>query len=120
MHSSRLVSNVPMPVTDEVKREFEAVRDERLVAAGVDAAVAAAADRVTDVCDRLSFSFCFEEAASGTIGEIAYTVAPTGNATLSPWPLRVGELAETVTGYAGEGYPDRLVPVERGFVLTPA
>jgi hypothetical protein len=120
MHSFRLVSNVPMPVTDEVKREFETVRDERLAAAGVDAAVAAAADRVTDVCDRLAFSFCFEEAASGTIGEIAYTVEPGGNATLSPWPLRVGELAETATGYAGEGYPARLAPVERRFVLTPA
>lgn len=120
MHSYRLVSNVPMPVTDDVKREFEAVRNERLAAAGVDAAAAAAADRVTDVCDRLAFSFCFEEASSGAVGEISYAIDPEGSATLSPWPLRVRELHETATGYEREGYPGRLVPVERRFVLTPA
>ena len=120
MHSFRLVANVPMPIPDDVKREFEAIRDARIVSAGVDAARAAAADAVTDVCDRLSFAFCFEHAEAGTIGGISYAVEADGSATLSPWPLRVDALEETVTGYEAEGYPDRLVPVERRFLLRPA
>jgi hypothetical protein len=49
-----------------------------------------------------------------------YTVDRNGTATLRPWPLRVPELRETVVGYEADGYPERLEPVERDFVLSPA
>jgi len=100
--------------------EFDAALPERLEAAGVSAADAAAADAVTNLCDRLSFSFCFEEEGAGTVGSIAYRVAADGGATLAPWPLVVPELAETVVGYRADGYPQRLDPVERSFRLEPA
>jgi hypothetical protein len=93
---------------------------ERLAAAGVGVDEAAAADAVTELCDRLAFSFCFEQAASGSVGGIVYAVAPDGSATLSPWPLTVPELRRTVVGYEADGYPERLEPVERDFVLRPA
>jgi hypothetical protein len=93
---------------------------ERLAAGGVGADAAAAADAVTDLCDRLAFSFCFEQAASGSVGGIVYAVGPDGSATLSPWPLTVPELRRTVVGYEADGYPERLEPVERVFVLRPA
>jgi len=93
---------------------------ERLAAARVGSDAAAAADAVTDLCDRLAFSFCFEQATSGSVGGIAYAVELDGSATLSPWPLAVPELREAVVGYEAEGYPERLEPVERDFVLRPA
>jgi hypothetical protein len=93
---------------------------ERLAAAGVGPDAAAAADAVTDLCDRLAFSFCFEQAASGSVGDIAYAVELDGSATLSPWPLAVPELRKTVVGYEADGYPEHLEPVERDFVLRPA
>jgi hypothetical protein len=116
MHIRRLVGE-----TDPALRaELEAAYSMRVQAAGISDSDAAAADVVTDVCDRLSFSFCFEEEGSGTVGSFAYSVAPDGVGGLSPWPLGVQELTETVIGYRADGYPERLDPVERMFALYPA
>lgn len=92
---------------------------ERLAAAGVDADAAAAADAVTELCDRLAFDFCLEHASSGRIGGLDYTLDAAGAATIDPWPLAVPELVETVVGYRADGYPGRLEPVERAFRLHP-
>jgi Protein of unknown function (DUF3891) len=112
LHVRRLVANATP--------EFAAALPARLKAAGVSDAAAAAADAVTDLCDRISFSFCFEEEGAGTIGSFAYTVAIDGSATIVPWPLAVPELTETVVGYEADGYPQRLDPIERIFRLHPA
>jgi hypothetical protein len=99
--------------------ELDAHVPDRLADAGVDPADAAAADVITNLCDTLSFTFCFEEPASGSIGSFSYTVDADGSATLAPWPLDVPELIETVVGYRADGYPERLDPVERVFRLAP-
>jgi hypothetical protein len=111
MHVQRLAGNLV---------ELDARVPERIADAGVDPADAAAADEITNLCDRLSFSFCFEELASGSVGSFSYTVSVDGSATLTPWPLGVPELNETVVGYHADGYPERLDRVERVFRLVPA
>jgi hypothetical protein len=122
MHFRRLASNARLPEAAAIVAEFDAELPRRMEAAGIDPADGAAADPVTDLCDRLAFSFCFEEAASGTVEPlgISYAVQEDGSATLSPWPLAVPSLSETVTGYRSDGYPDRLEPVERIFRLGPS
>jgi len=126
MHIRRLVSTAPVPVEPEVRAEFDAGVDERLRAAGVDAAAATAADAVTALCDGLAFSFCFEEATSGAIEipqqaqasvTLSYSLDEVGSGRLSPWPLAVPELTRTVVGYEAAGYPARLEPVERVFTV---
>jgi hypothetical protein len=92
---------------------------ERVAAAGVDPAAAQEADALTDLCDSLAFSFCFEEKASGTRGSLEYSVEKDGTASVSPWPLRVPWLKERVVGYDADGYPERLVPVVGLFDLRP-
>jgi len=115
MHIRRLVSFArPAELA-----AFDAELPARMSAAGVTEADAAAADAVTNLCDRLSFAFCFEEGEEGRVGESAYTVDGEGRATLAPWPLGVPELREPVVGYRSEGYPQTLEPVERVFVLRP-
>lgn len=102
MHVQRLAGDVA---------RLDAHVPERLAAAGVDPEPAQAADALTDLCDSLAFSFCFEEKASGARGGIDYAVEKDGTASLSPWPLRVPWLKERVTGYDEDGYPASLVPV---------
>jgi hypothetical protein len=116
MHIRRLVSYAHPAVV----AEFDAELPGRREAAGVSEADAVAADVVTNLCDRLSFSFCFEEEDAGTVGPYSFTVAADGSAALAPWPLDVSELAETVVGYRADGYPQRLEAVERVFRLRPA
>jgi Protein of unknown function (DUF3891) len=116
MHIRRLVANTDATLGAELDAAYAA----RLEAAGVSEHDAAAADVVTDLCDRLSFSFCFEEAGGGTVGSFVYAVRSDGVAAVAPWPLGVPELTETVTGYRADGYPGRLDPVERVFALRQA
>jgi hypothetical protein len=100
--------------------DLDAHVPDRLADAGVEPEDAAAADVITNLCDTLSFTFCFEEPASGSVGAFSYAVSADGSATLAPWPLGVPELTETVVGYRADGYPQRLDPVERVFRLRPA
>jgi hypothetical protein len=115
MHIRRLVADVDPTLGAELDAAYTARRQ----AAGISEHDAAAADVVTDLCDRLSFSFCFEEEGAGTIGTFTYSVMPDGVAGLTPWPLGVHDLVETVIGYRADGYPDRRDPVERVFSLSP-
>ena len=68
---------------------------------------ARAADRITELCDRVSFAFCFEEPASGA----GFTYDGDETVVLDPWPLAVPELRCVVGGFAADGYPGRLEPV---------
>ena len=115
MHIRRLVADADPALHAELDAAYTARRQ----AAGISERDAAAADVVTDLCDRLSFSFCFEEEGAGTIGTFTYSVTPDGAAGLTPWPLGVHDLVETVIGYRADGYPDRRDPVERVFSLSP-
>jgi hypothetical protein len=92
---------------------------ERLAAAGVDPDAAQAADALTNLCDRLAFSFCFEEADAGTLAGLAFTVERDGTATVAPWPFTVPYVKERVTAYEADGYPGQLVPVAGLFDLRP-
>ena len=91
--------------------------DDIALAREIDAALgdvsaeARAADRITELCDRIAFVFCFEEPAEGEAGGIAYRFDGERRVTLDPWPLAVPVLRGVVVGFAAEGYPQRLEPV---------
>ncbi len=129
LHVRRLVSSG----RDEESRRALTAMDAELpalvVAAGVSADDAAAADRITDLCDRISFDFCLEAPATGAVAvigaegaatEVRYALDGNGGVTLEPWPLDVERLAGTVQGFASARYPDDLEPVPTPFVLEPA
>jgi hypothetical protein len=96
-------------------------------AAGAGEAEARDADRVTNLCDRISFDFCEERpadgavevrTAGGTLVPIGYRL-DGGRVTLDPWPLRVSELREVVAGYHTDGYPDVPRPAITLFSAAP-
>lgn len=68
---------------------------------------ARAADRITELCDRIAFTVCFEQAATGP----GFTYDGAETVVLDPWPLAVGELNCILAGFAAEGYPQTLDPV---------
>src|SRR5262249_24218834 len=83
--------------------------------AGIDEPTAAWLDGITDLCDRIAFSFCFEQEARGRV-EIAgttveYLLDGSGAASLRAWPLGGPRLTVLVTGYETAGYPGVLQPV---------
>ena len=93
-------------------------------AAGVSREDAADADAITDLCDRISFDFCFEHPAEGGVdvrgGRVSYRLDGRGAVTLDPWPLAVPALAGLVHGYAAATYPDGLDPVVVPVSISPS
>jgi hypothetical protein len=129
LHVRRLVSSGRDQATSSVLAAMDAEVPALVRAAGVSAEDACAADRVTDLCDRISFDFCLEEPASGSVEvvrnhgtatAVRYVLDGHGAVTLEPWPLAVERLAGTVQAFAAERYPDDLEPVPTPFVIQPA
>ena len=112
LHVSRLVGGGDPAMTAALPRLH------RL--AGVDESVAAEADRITDLCDRIAFDFCVEEPARGMVAWIAYAVDGLGGITLDPWPLGPPSLLGLVLGYRADGYPEELEPEVVPFEAQPA
>jgi hypothetical protein len=81
---------------------------------------AEAADAITNVCDVISFEFCFEEACRRDVR--GYTIALDGHGAVEvdPWPFELPRLLGLVTAFAADGYPDRPVPVVVPYDVRPA
>lgn len=129
LHVRRLVSSRRDQETSSVLAAMDAEVPALVRAAGVSAADARVADRVTDLCDRISFDFCLEEPASGSVevvradgtaAAVRYVLDGHGAVTLEPWPLAVERLSGTLQAFAAERYPDDLEPVPAPFVIQPA
>jgi hypothetical protein len=78
-------------------------------------------DRITDLCDTISFDFCFELPASKEFSvfprndseeevTIRYRVED-GTIHADPWPFSVKTYQGYIVGYQLDGYPERLDPV---------
>jgi hypothetical protein len=116
LHVRRLVSHGGHPAA---LAEMDARLPELHEAAGIDEETAAAADRVTELCDRLAFVFCFEEPASCALHGIAYELDGLGEIVLDPWPLDVAEQSGLILAFEAEGYPCRAEPVVVPFRTRP-
>ena len=100
MHITRLVRGA----VPEFEEALPALRER----AGVDEASALAADAITNLCDRISFDVCFEEASDGSVGEIAFEYDGDHTVTVDPWPFATDEFSLLLVGYRADGYPERL------------
>jgi len=128
LHVRRLVSGGD---DDRSRRLLQAMDDDLpalVEGAGVDIGDATAADRITDLCDRISFDFCLEEPDSGAVdllgadgsqARISYAVDGHGTIVLDPWPLDRPALGGTVLAYAAAGYPEVLEEVPTPFAVEP-
>jgi hypothetical protein len=128
LHVRRLVSGG----TDHGARRLLAAMDDALpalvAAAGARPDDAAAADRITNLCDRIAFDFCLEEAASGGVDVVAadetpirvtYALDGDGTIELDPWPLAVPTVPGGIVGYRAAGYPTVLDAVPTPFLVRP-
>lgn len=119
LHVRRLLSSQDDDYERAAFAEVDALLPSLLDAAGVTAEAAGAADRITNVCDRIAFLFCFEEPGEGEVHGFAYALDGLGGITIDPWPLALSRLLGLVTAYEADGYPSRLAPVVTPFDARP-
>ena len=111
MHVRRLLSSQE---DDHERAAYDEV--DRLVAslleqADVSRQDAETADAITNVCDVISFEFCFEAPSERDVRGHRVVLDGQGRVTVDPWPFALPRLLGLVTAFAADDYPDRLVPV---------
>ena len=120
-HFRRLASHDDSPGRKELTAEFSEALDEHLGKHSLSKVLFDRIDRITDLCDSLSFVFCREAPASGEIsifprnGEdteviVKYHVEE-GVISASPWPYSEDRYEGYLVAYKSDGYPERLDPV---------
>lgn len=88
------------------------------------------ADRITEICDFLSFDFCFNK-PSDRVCKVSPKRSDNktvdlrfifdGNETIiiDPWPLKVNSYQGYILGYIGTDYPHNLQPMLKKYALMP-
>jgi hypothetical protein len=119
LHVRRLLSSRDDEHEEAAYADVDALLPSLYEAAGVGADQAEAADAITNICDVVSFAFCFEEPVEREVRDHRVCVDGNGEVEVDPWPFAVPRLAGLVTGFEADGYPGRLVPVVTPFEASP-
>ncbi len=120
-HFRRLAGHDDSPGRIALTEEFSKAIEEHLEEHNLSKDLFDRIDRITDLCDSLSFSLCFDVPASGKISifprngkdtqvTVKYHVEE-GLIRVDPWPFSVDSHKGYLLAYQADGYPDTLDPV---------
>ena len=126
-HFRRLASHDKSPKRRVLAAEFSQSIDEQLKQHDLSKTLFDRMDRITDLCDQLSYSLCFDVPASGEANifsrndedteiQVQYHVE-NGIIQTSPWPFSVDDHKGYLVAYYLDGYPERLDPFILPFQL---
>jgi hypothetical protein len=126
-HFRRLASHDDSEQRKAMTAEFSQEIEKQLAGHKLSKELFDRVDRITDLCDTISFDFCFELPAgkefsiyprndTKTEVSIHYRVED-GNIHVTPWPFSVDTYDGYIIGYKLDGYPDKLDPVILPFHL---
>jgi hypothetical protein len=87
--------------------------------ANIGEATAAAADRITNLCDRISFDVCLEQPEEGSLDDITYAYDGGTRVTVDPWPFASNGFGVLLVGYRADGYPRTLDRVVEPITFAP-
>lgn len=99
----------------EVDRLVPSLRER----AGVTERDAETADAITNVCDVISFEFCFEASSEREVRGHHIVLDGQGHITVAPWPFALPRLVGLVAAFEATGYPERLVPLVVPYDIRP-
>lgn len=129
LHLQRLTSYGKAAARQAQAAEMAEAIQAQLERHGLDAATFARIDRITNLCDRIAFDFCFEAPAEGEVGifpsnsqyeEVAVGYRIERDAIqVDPWPFGVDSHTGYLVGYQLDGYPTQLEPVIVPYRLVP-
>jgi len=126
-HFRRLASSDTSAPRKSLANEFTQLLDEQLKKHNLSKKLFDRLDRITNLCDMISFSLCFDVPASGKISifprngddsevDVNYHVED-GVIAVSPWPFSVKAHQGYLVAYHAEGYPEKLDPFILPYLL---
>lgn len=119
LHVRRLLSSRADEHESAAYADVGALLPSLYAAAGVTREQGETADAITNVCDVISFEFCFEEPVEREIRGFRLSLDGAGKVEIQPWPFAPPQLTGLVTAFEADGYPERLVPVVTPFDARP-
>ena len=122
LHIRRLLSIYSSPERTAWIRRIDELVDGRLPEADAPLAEFQRADKITQLCDMISFSFCFDTAVQRTYEvfnrqdslettSITFEIKPGGEIIVMPWPFSVPVISGVTYAFESQGYPDTLNPL---------
>lgn len=126
-HFRRLASHGTSEIRKDLHTDFSKGIDDQLKKYDLSRTLFDRMDRVTDLLDRLSYEFCFDLPASGSISlfprnaedkemTIEYHVE-NGEINVKPWTFSVDEYRGYLVAYHADGYPEKLDPFILPYIL---
>lgn len=129
MHLQRLTSYGKAAVRQAQAAEMAESNQAHAQRYGLDLDLFARVDRITNLCDRIAFDFCFEAPVGGEVKIFPHNVSDEEVAVhyrlegsvieVDHWPFRVDSHAGYLVGYQLDEYPTILEPVIVSYTLTP-
>jgi hypothetical protein len=126
-HFRRLAGHGDSDVRKAITAEFSLEIDKQLAGHKLSKDLFDRIDRITDLCDTISFDFCFELPSSkgfpvlsrnNSKDEVTVNYhVEDGTIRATPWPFSVNTYEGYIVGYKLEGYPNQLDPVILPFHL---
>ena len=120
-HFRRLAGRDDSPGRKALTEEFSTAIEAHLKEHNLSKELFSRIDRITDLCDSLSFSLCFDVPASGEFSIFPHNEADTevtvkyhvedGVISADPWPFSVDMYGGYLIAYKLDGYPEKLDPV---------
>jgi Protein of unknown function (DUF3891) len=129
VHLKRLTSYSSAPARQAQAAEMAQAIGEYLQRHGLDAVIFERIDRITNLCDRIAFDFCFEAPTEGEVHifprndrdeevVVGYRIEG-GTIQVDPWPFSVNGHSGYLVGYQLDGYPTVLEPVTVPYQIVP-
>ncbi|HEY0603137.1 MAG TPA: DUF3891 family protein [Herpetosiphonaceae bacterium] len=120
MHLKRLVGYGTSPAHQAMTDQMTQAIREQLLRHNLELTTFERIDRITNLCDRIAFDFCFEAPAEGVLRifprndsqdqvEVWYGIED-GTIQVDPWPFGLDSQIGYLIGYQLDGYPTVLEP----------
>jgi len=121
-HLRRLLSLNPSPERKDLISQIDERIAGRLEKGGPSLESYKKADKITQLCDMISFDFCFERPRQRTLAvyaqlhsdettPITYEIRPAGEVCIDPWPFSIPVISGMVFAFQRQGYPKELQPI---------
>jgi hypothetical protein len=118
---ARLASHDESPERKAMTAEFSQGIDKQLKQHNLSREVFDRTDRITNVCDKISFDFCMDVPASDRVSIfprnngneevlVQYHVE-NGVIRVTPWPFSIASYEGYLIAYRSDGYPEKLDPI---------
>jgi hypothetical protein len=122
LHLRRLLSMHSSAEREALIAEVDERINGRLDEGEVPLAIYQRADKITQFCDMLSFSFCFEELGQRTYEvfqqqgaaetlDITFEIRPGGEIIVDPWPFSIPIISGVTYAFESAGYSGTLNPL---------